>query len=189
MFERARKQTQPARLWPADAEAETQRFDDEDIPPVPQATGSRPAQKYPTALAQDAATLTVPEKIEVGGRIGGVEKLVVHGVVELDMDDLRELHIAATGRAKGALTVLGDADIDGAMDGDLAVKGTLTVRSTGVVTAKVRYGKLAIEPGGQIVGQMQVIAEPGSEAAATQAEAGPQASGPVDDNGREEISG
>lgn len=48
------------------------------------------------------------------------------------------------------------AEIAGTFEGTLTVRQKLWIRSTGKVTGTVRYGKIEIEEGGQIAGEVQV---------------------------------
>ena len=44
----------------------------------------------------------------------------------------------------------------GVFDGNLTVRQKLVIYSTGKVTGKIRYGKIVIEEGGQLSGDIQV---------------------------------
>ena len=52
------------------------------------------------------------------------------------------------------------AEIRGEFDGDLTVRQKLVVYASGRVTGKVRYGKLVIEEGGQLSGDVQLASAP-----------------------------
>lgn len=68
--------------------------------------------------------------------------------------DSRLMQIAQQGAFKGSAEI-DIAEIHGKFDGDLTVRDKLTVYATGKVTGKVRYGKLVIEEGGQLSGDIQ----------------------------------
>ena len=48
------------------------------------------------------------------------------------------------------------AEIRGEFEGELTVRQKLVVYGSGRVTGKIRYGKLVIEEGGQVSGDIQV---------------------------------
>ena len=89
-----------------------------------------------------------------GVEINDCDTLVVEGLVEATMDS-RVIQIAEKGAFKGSAGI-DLAEIRGDFDGELTVRQKLVVYSTGRVTGKIRYGKLVIEEGGQISGDVQV---------------------------------
>jgi cytoskeletal protein CcmA (bactofilin family) len=50
------------------------------------------------------------------------------------------------------------AEIRGRFEGELTVRKQLVIHATGKVTGKVRYGKLAIEEGGELSGDIGTLA-------------------------------
>ncbi len=108
-----------------------------------------------------SSTNEVGSKLIVGPNIKlkGVEitdcdTLVVEGRVEATMDS-RVIQIAENGAFKGSAGI-DIAEIRGDFDGELTVRQKLVIYSTGKVSGKIRYGKLVIEEGGQIAGDVQV---------------------------------
>ena len=108
-----------------------------------------------------ASTNEVGSKLIVGPNIKlkGVEitdcdTLVVEGRVEATMDS-RVIQIAERGAFKGSAEI-DLAEIHGEFDGDLTVRQKLMIYSTGKVSGKIRYGKVVIEEGGQLSGDVQV---------------------------------
>lgn len=109
-----------------------------------------PAQ--PPAKAT-GSTLTVGPNIKLKGvEITDCDTLVVEGTVEATMDS-RLMQITAAGAFKGSADI-DIAEIHGAFDGELTVRDKLVIYATGRVTGKVRYGKLVIEEGGQLSGEV-----------------------------------
>jgi len=112
--------------------------------------------------ASDAAPAIGPEggsKVTVGPNIKlkGVEitdcdTLVVEGLVEATMDS-RVMQIAEQGAFKGSAEI-DVAEIRGEFNGNLTVRQKLVIYSTGKVTGTIRYGKLVIEEGGQLAGEI-----------------------------------
>lgn len=89
-----------------------------------------------------------------GVEINDCDTLVVEGRVEATMDS-RVIQIAEKGAFKGSAEI-DLAEIRGDFDGDLTVRQKLVIYSSGKVSGKIRYGKLVIEEGGQLSGDVQV---------------------------------
>ena len=123
-------------------------------------------------VADPVATPTAPILVKEGGsklivgpniKLKGVEitdcdTLVVEGMVEATMDS-RVIQIAEQGAFKGSAEI-DIAEIHGHFDGNLTVRQKLIIYATGKVTGKVSYGKLVIEEGGQLSGDIQFGARP-----------------------------
>lgn len=127
----------------------------------PLASGTSPTTGSARDANQPASTNEVGSKLIVGPNIKlkGVEitdcdTLVVEGRVEATMDS-RVIQIAEIGAFKGSAEI-DVAEIRGEFDGDLTVREKLVIYATGKVSGKIRYGKLVIEEGGQIAGDVQV---------------------------------
>lgn len=129
-------------------------------PTMPSSTSSSSAGAASSSSAStQAAAPESPSKLIVGPNIKlkGVEitdcdTLVVEGTVEATMDS-RMMQIAEQGAFKGSAEV-DLAEIRGAFDGELVVREKLVVYATGKVSGKIRYGKVVIEEGGQISGEI-----------------------------------
>jgi cytoskeletal protein CcmA (bactofilin family) len=129
------------------------------------ATAPAPAPATPTASTTVSALSGVPAKeggsqLTVGPNIKlkGVEitdcdTLVVEGTVEATMDS-RVMHITEIGAFKGSAEI-DYAEIHGEFSGDLTVREKLVIYSTGRVSGKIRYGKVVIQEGGQLIGDIQ----------------------------------
>ena len=92
------------------------------------------------------------------------DTLVVEGLVEATMDS-RLMQIAEQGEFKGSAEI-DIAEIRGVFDGSLTVREKLVIHSTGKVTGKIRYGKIVIEEGGQLSGEISFGAKPSLHSAA-----------------------
>lgn len=68
--------------------------------------------------------------------------------------DSRVIQIAEQGAFKGSAEI-DVAEIRGEFHGNLTVRQKLVIYSTGKVTGTIRYGKLVIEEGGQLSGEIQ----------------------------------
>jgi cytoskeletal protein CcmA (bactofilin family) len=68
--------------------------------------------------------------------------------------DSRVIQISERGAFKGSADI-DVAEIRGLFEGNLTVRQKLVIYSTGKVTGKVRYGKVVIEEGGQLSGEIE----------------------------------
>ncbi len=120
------------------------------IPSSPDTTNSTP---------EGGSKLTVGPNIKLKGvEITDCDTLVVEGLVEATMDS-RVIQIAEQGAFKGSVEI-DIAEIRGKFDGNLTVRQKLVIFSTGKVTGKIRYGKVVIEEGGQLSGDIQCSEAP-----------------------------
>jgi cytoskeletal protein CcmA (bactofilin family) len=119
------------------------------------------ATAAPTVAAANSAPakegeskLTVGPNIKLKGvEITDCDTLVVEGSVEATMDS-RVIQISERGSFKGSAEI-DVAEIRGQFDGSLTVRQKLVIYSTGKVTGTVRYGKIVIEEGGQLSGEIE----------------------------------
>lgn len=103
---------------------------------------------------EGGSKLTVGPNIKLKGvEITDCDTLVVEGLVEATMDS-RVIQIAQQGAFKGSAEI-DIAEIRGTFDGNLTVRQKLVIYATGKVTGKIRYGKVVIEEGGQLSGDIQ----------------------------------
>src|SRR5882724_1974548 len=92
-----------------------------------------------------------------GAEITDCDTLVVEGRVEASMDS-RAIQIAEHGVFVGKAGI-DVAEIRGRFEGELTARKQLVIRATGKVSGKVRYGKVAIEEGGEISGDIAALPE------------------------------
>src|SRR6266568_4528731 len=92
-----------------------------------------------------------------GAEITDCDTLVVEGRVEASMDS-RAIQIAEHGVFVGKAGI-DVAEIRGRFEGELTARRQLVIRATGRVSGKVRYGKVAIEEGGEISGDIAALPE------------------------------
>ncbi|HEX3500576.1 MAG TPA: polymer-forming cytoskeletal protein [Stellaceae bacterium] len=107
--------------------------------------------------------LIVGREIALSGEITSCDRLVVEGSVEANLANCRDIDIAESGLFKGSASIE-EAEIRGRFEGTLTVRKKLLIRSTGKVIGTVRYAQIEIEAGGQLAGDIQVMAanEPAS---------------------------
>ena len=68
--------------------------------------------------------------------------------------DSRMIQISERGSFKGSAEI-DIAEIRGSFDGNLTVRQKLVIYATGKVTGRIRYGKVVIEEGGQLSGEIE----------------------------------
>jgi cytoskeletal protein CcmA (bactofilin family) len=121
---------------------------------APRPEGVVPA---PTKSSDKGSKLIVGPDIKLkGAEITDCDTLVVEGRVEAAMDS-RVIQIAEQGVFHGTAGI-DVAEIRGRFEGELTVRKQLVIHSTGKVTGKVRYGKLSIEEGGELSGDIGALA-------------------------------
>lgn len=116
-----------------------------------------------TKSPEGGSKLTVGPNIKLKGvEITDCDTLVVEGLVEATMDS-RVIQIAQQGAFKGSVEI-DIAEIRGTFDGNLTVRQKLVIYATGKVTGKIRYGKVVIEEGGQLSGDIECTVASASKA-------------------------
>jgi cytoskeletal protein CcmA (bactofilin family) len=139
----------------------------------PPASGPLPAPSPVTGPALEPVNRAAPQKrstpdeqetgkrlivgagIQLKGEITACERLIVEGQVQVTMNGTRALEIKPSGRFIGSCEVE-NAEISGVYEGDLSVRGLLTVHKGGRVVGKIAYGELELERGGEIAGELSV---------------------------------
>lgn len=107
-----------------------------------------------SATPEGGSKLTVGPNIKLKGvEITDCDTLVVEGFVEATMDS-RVIQIASQGAFKGSAEI-DIAEIRGVFEGNLTVRQKLVIYASGKVTGKIRYGKVVIEEGGQLSGDIE----------------------------------
>ena len=130
---------------------------------VPHPAHDLQAVSRPSNLSSpEGKKLIVGREIQLSGNISACDKLVVEGRVEAELQDCRQIEIASTGTFKGSAAI-DMAEISGNFEGTLTARDILIVRSSGRITGTVRFGKLEIERGGEVVGDIGLF-DPSSDA-------------------------
>lgn len=133
-------------------------------PAVGAPAGGLTGQKPQASSVGDSSgsKLTVGPNIKLKGvEITDCDTLVVEGTVEATMNS-RVIQIAEQGAFKGSAEI-DIAEVRGVFDGNLTVRQKLVIFSTGKVTGKIRYGKIVIEEGGQLSGEITFGTASGSD--------------------------
>jgi cytoskeletal protein CcmA (bactofilin family) len=90
-----------------------------------------------------------------GAEITDCDTLIVEGRVEASMDS-RVIQIAERGSYIGKVSI-DIAELRGRFEGELTARKQLIIHSTGNVSGKIRYGKIVIEEGGEIAGDVAML--------------------------------
>jgi cytoskeletal protein CcmA (bactofilin family) len=133
-------------------------------PAQPSIASSEPARAaaVPTARPNAKRVLTVGPDIHMKGEISSCDRVVIEGIVDASMRDVHTVELTETGTLKGVAEVE-DAEISGAFEGDLTVRGKLTLYASGRVRGNVTYGEIEIQRGGQISGNIRNLADAKAE--------------------------
>jgi cytoskeletal protein CcmA (bactofilin family) len=123
-----------------------------NLPPI---MGAPSSDATPAAAAEGGKRLIVGQGIKLKGEISACDRLIVEGHVEVTLNDTRTVEIKPSGRFIGSCEVE-QAEISGTYEGDLTVRGRLSVHASGMVTGNIHYGELELERGGRIAGELKV---------------------------------
>ena len=100
--------------------------------------------------------LVVGREVGLRSDIGACDDLLVEGRLETSRAECCRLEVREFGSFKGDAMV-DDCELSGRFEGDLVVRNRLVLRSTGSITGDLKYGELEIEPGGRVIGAMDVF--------------------------------
>jgi cytoskeletal protein CcmA (bactofilin family) len=121
---------------------------------LPEAAKAQPQQAR--AEEPTGSRLIVGPDIKLRGvEITDCDTLVVEGRVEASMDS-RVIQIAENGVFAGTVSI-DVAEIRGRFEGELTARKQLVIYSTGRVCGQIRYGKIRIEEGGELIGDVSTL--------------------------------
>jgi len=141
-----------------------------ETPAPPEKPAAVIAAEAPRLTPNAEARMVVGPNIKMKGvEIADCDTLVVEGAVEATMD-AHQLEIATSGAYTGQASV-DNAEIHGLFSGELTVRKRLVVHATGKVSGTLRYGKMVVEEGGEISGDVKPAgaSEPAGKRAAASA--------------------
>ena len=118
--------------------------------PAPDET--QPGKENP---ASEARLIVGPDVKLKGAEILDCDTLVVEGRVEATMDS-RVIRIAEQGAFTGKVSI-DIAEIHGRFEGELTARSQLIIHATGRVSGKIRYGKLVVDEGGELCGDVNTL--------------------------------
>jgi len=117
--------------------------------------GSSTSEAEKAAATGGSKLIVGPDVKLKGAEIEDCDTLVVEGRVEATMDS-RVIQITKNGAFSGKVGI-DVAEIYGTFDGELTARSQLIIHSTGRVSGKIRYGKIYIEEGGELSGDIGAI--------------------------------
>jgi cytoskeletal protein CcmA (bactofilin family) len=123
---------------------------------LPEPPKAQPQPQQARAEEPTGSRLIVGPDIKLRGvEITDCDTLVVEGRVEASMDS-RVIQIAENGVFSGTVSI-DVAEIRGRFEGELTARKQLVIYSTGKVCGQIRYGKIRIEEGGELVGDVSTL--------------------------------
>lgn len=141
--------------------------------PAPASTISMPTMN----IDNGESRLSIGPKIKLKGvEISDCDVLVIEGHVEATVFS-KTMEISEPGTLQGT-ALIDIAEIHGEFTGELTAGTRLVVHGTGRVSGTIRYGKLVVEEGGELSGDIQRISE--RDAKPQQARPSGHASSPAD---------
>jgi cytoskeletal protein CcmA (bactofilin family) len=132
-------------------------------PPAAVSSAARPAappQEHASVARSEegGSKLIVGPNIKLKGvEIHDCDTLVVEGRVEATMVS-RTIQIAEHGAFEGKVDV-DVAEIRGVFQGEMTARKKLVIHASGRVGGKIRYGKMLVQEGGEMVGDIAAIHE------------------------------
>ncbi len=121
-------------------------------------TSAIPANEPARGEETAGSKLIVGPNIKLKGvEIHDCDTLVVEGRVEATMVS-RTIQIAENGAFDGKVDV-DVAEVRGAFQGELTARRKLVIHAGGRVSGKIRYGRILVQEGGEMSGDVGAIAE------------------------------
>ncbi|MGC3964571.1 MAG: polymer-forming cytoskeletal protein [Rhodocyclaceae bacterium] len=163
LSDRSPRPGQPgATTYPSVPGSDVLKSESRPEPVVAPSLPETPVAAEPT-LAQEAAEpsgsrlIVGPDVKLKGAEILDCDTLIVEGRVEATMDS-RVIRITERGAFAGKVGI-DIAEVHGVFEGELTARQQLIIHATGRVKGKIRYGKLLIESGGVISGEIEALAD------------------------------
>lgn len=123
--------------------------------PAAQTTTAPPVTPAVLPASPGSKLIVGPDIKLKGVEITDCDTLVVEGRVEASMDS-RVMQIAEHGVYSGTVGI-DVAEIHGRFEGELTARKQLVIHATGRVSGTIRYGKLTIEEGGELSGDISTL--------------------------------
>jgi cytoskeletal protein CcmA (bactofilin family) len=141
---------------PAPAAANSPSASPAIVPAAPRTAPAIPAD--PARDDSAGSKLIVGPNIKLKGvEIDDCDTLVVEGRVEATMVS-RAIQIAETGAFSGKVDV-DVAEIRGTFQGEMTARKKLVIHASGRVSGKIRFGKLLVQEGGEITGDVGALGD------------------------------
>ena len=110
------------------------------------------AVKKTKAPINSASSLQIGNGVTITGTIKADNEVTIEGTLDGDVD-CHCLMVNKSGNIKGKVkteTMI----IEGKAEGEITVNDLLQIKSTGSVNGKIFYGKIEIEDGGRLIGEI-----------------------------------
>jgi len=115
--------------------------------PLPEAT----EEKTKTPI-NSASSLQIGNGVTITGTIKADNEVTIEGTLDGDVD-CHCLIVSKSGNIKGKVKTE-TMTIDGKAEGEITINDLLQIKSTGSVNGKVIYGKIEVEDGGKLIGEI-----------------------------------
>lgn len=102
--------------------------------------------------------LVLGKGISLKGSIVGADRIVIEGLFESSRLETSELIIGRTGTFRGE-AVVSHAEIDGRFEGLVRASGRLGLLSGGSLVGSAQYGRLSVQDGASISGDLASLKE------------------------------
>ena len=96
--------------------------------------------------------LSIGNGVVLSGKVTVVDKIVIHGSVEAEID-ANSVEVMASGILTGTIRTK-EFSVSGSFTGDAQVSGNLKIQKGGKIEGDVSYGDLSVENGGLIYGSL-----------------------------------
>lgn len=99
-------------------------------------------------MSDNRGVLVIGEDAILQGEVRNCREIEIYGYVEGKLD-AGNVIVHPPGRLFGTIRAE-NAEVHGALQGDVRVKQLIAIRNTGTVTGNVKYGRLAMDEGGEL---------------------------------------
>lgn len=99
-------------------------------------------------MSDTRGVLVLGADAEIKGNVTGARRVEVYGAIDGAIE-AGDVVVHQGGRVVGPLKSA-TAEVSGTLQGDVRVQNLITIKSTGVVTGNVKYGRLAMDEGAEL---------------------------------------
>ena len=104
------------------------------------------------APINSASSLQIGNGVTITGTIKADNEVTIEGTLDGDID-CHCLMVSKSGNIKGKVKTE-TMTIEGKAEGEITINDLLQIKSTGSVNGKVIYGKIEVEDGGKLIGEI-----------------------------------
>ena len=99
-----------------------------------------------------ASSLLIGDGVSITGSIKAENEVIIQGSLEGDVD-CQCLMVKKSGNIKGNVKTE-IMTIEGKAEGEITINDLLKIKSTGSASGKIFYGKIEVEDGGKLIGEI-----------------------------------